>query len=84
MFISGIITAVSGSTRTTKLKFDNIRDLILGEDIRRKTSGEYSNYLLSEEDKDRGGKQDRGQKQNRGRSKSKKKGQSRTGRISRV
>ncbi|GJR12199.1 retrovirus-related pol polyprotein from transposon TNT 1-94 [Tanacetum coccineum] len=70
---SGIITAVSGSTRTTKLKFDNIRDLILGEDIRRKTSGEYSNYLLSEEDKDRGGKQDRGQKQNRGRSKSKKK-----------
>ncbi|GJU83786.1 zinc finger, CCHC-type containing protein, partial [Tanacetum coccineum] len=33
------ITAVSGSTGSTKLKFNNIRDLILGEDIRRKTSG---------------------------------------------
>ncbi|GJX37099.1 hypothetical protein Tco_0250402 [Tanacetum coccineum] len=30
---SGIVTAVRGSTKTTKLKFDNIRDLILGEDI---------------------------------------------------
>ncbi|GJX02910.1 putative RNA-directed DNA polymerase [Tanacetum coccineum] len=37
---SGTVTAVSGSTGSTKLKFDNIRDLILGEDIRRKTSGE--------------------------------------------
>ncbi|GJY24751.1 retrovirus-related pol polyprotein from transposon TNT 1-94 [Tanacetum coccineum] len=41
----GTVTAVSGSTGSTKLKFDNIRDLILGEDIRRKTSGEYSNSL---------------------------------------
>ncbi|GJU47681.1 retrovirus-related pol polyprotein from transposon TNT 1-94 [Tanacetum coccineum] len=48
---SGTVTAVSGSTGSTKLKFDNIRDLILGEDIRRKTSGEYSNSLLSAEDK---------------------------------
>ncbi|GJS12355.1 putative RNA-directed DNA polymerase [Tanacetum coccineum] len=60
----------------TKLKFDNIRDLILGEDIRRKTSGEYSNSLLSAEDKGRGKKQDKGQKHNRSRSKSKKRGQS--------
>ncbi|GKA99773.1 retrovirus-related pol polyprotein from transposon TNT 1-94 [Tanacetum coccineum] len=30
---SGTVTAVRGSTETTKLKFDNIRDLILGEDI---------------------------------------------------
>ncbi|GJV63142.1 retrovirus-related pol polyprotein from transposon TNT 1-94 [Tanacetum coccineum] len=52
------VTTVSGSTGSTKLKFDNIRDLILGEDICRKTSGEYSNYLLSEEDKGRGRKQD--------------------------
>ncbi|GJW31103.1 retrotransposon protein, putative, ty1-copia subclass, partial [Tanacetum coccineum] len=37
-----------------------------------KTSGEYSNYLLSAEDEGRGRKQDRGLKQNRGRSKSKK------------
>ncbi|GKB45873.1 hypothetical protein Tco_0896626 [Tanacetum coccineum] len=68
------VTAISGSTETTKLKFDNIRDLILREDIHRKTSGEYSNSLLSAKDKDRGRKQDRGQKQNRGISKSKKRG----------
>ncbi|GKF15315.1 hypothetical protein Tco_0056777, partial [Tanacetum coccineum] len=72
---SGTVTVVSGSTGSTKLKFDNIRDLILGEDIRRKTSGEYSNSLLSAEDKGRGRKQDRGQKHNRSRSKSKKRGQ---------
>ncbi|GJW06711.1 retrovirus-related pol polyprotein from transposon TNT 1-94 [Tanacetum coccineum] len=53
---AGHVTTVSGSTGSTKLKFDNIRDLILGEDIRRKTSGEYSNYLLSAEDKGRGRK----------------------------
>ncbi|GKE27466.1 hypothetical protein Tco_1442850, partial [Tanacetum coccineum] len=70
------VTAVSGSTGTAKLKFDNIPDLILGEDIRRKTSRYYSNSLLSAEDKSRGRKQDRGQKQNRGRSKSRKRGQS--------
>ncbi|GKB68976.1 retrovirus-related pol polyprotein from transposon TNT 1-94 [Tanacetum coccineum] len=29
------VTTVNGSTGTTKLKFDNIRDLIIGEDIRR-------------------------------------------------
>ncbi|GJY06863.1 retrovirus-related pol polyprotein from transposon TNT 1-94 [Tanacetum coccineum] len=69
-----IVTAISGSTETTKLKFNNIRDLILREDIRRKTSSEYSNSLLSAKDKDRGRKQDRGQKQNRGISKSKKRG----------
>ncbi|GKA58056.1 putative RNA-directed DNA polymerase [Tanacetum coccineum] len=73
---SGTVRAVSGSTRSTKLKLDNIRDLILGEDIRRKTSGEYSNSLLSAKDKSRGKKQDRGRKQNRSRSKSKKRGQS--------
>ncbi|GJW97449.1 retrovirus-related pol polyprotein from transposon TNT 1-94 [Tanacetum coccineum] len=69
---SGTVTAVSGSTGTTKLKFNNIRDLILREDIRRKKFGEYSNSLLCAEDKGRGRKQDRGQKQNRGISKSKK------------
>ncbi|GJQ96498.1 retrovirus-related pol polyprotein from transposon TNT 1-94 [Tanacetum coccineum] len=73
---SSTITVVSSSTESTKLKFDNIHDLILGEDICRKTSGEYSNSLLSAEDKGRGRKQDRGQKQNRSRSKSKKRGQS--------
>ncbi|GKE56730.1 hypothetical protein Tco_1495915, partial [Tanacetum coccineum] len=69
---SGIVTTVSGSARTTNLKFDNIRDLILREDIRRKTSREYSNLLLCAEDKGGGRMQVRGQKYNRGRSKSKK------------
>nr|GEW38607.1 retrovirus-related Pol polyprotein from transposon TNT 1-94 [Tanacetum cinerariifolium] len=61
---SGTVTAISGSTGSTKLKFDNICGLIHGEDICRKTSGEYSNSLLSAEDKGRGRKQDRGHKQN--------------------
>nr|GEX19164.1 retrovirus-related Pol polyprotein from transposon TNT 1-94 [Tanacetum cinerariifolium] len=56
---SSTVTAISGSTGSTKLKFDNMRDLILGEDI---------------QDKGRGKKQDRRQKQNRSRSKSKKRG----------
>ncbi|GKE94115.1 hypothetical protein Tco_1578970, partial [Tanacetum coccineum] len=66
----GTVTTVSGSTGTTKFKFDNIHDLILGKDIRRKTFGDYSNSLLSALDKGRGRKQDRRQKQNRGRLKS--------------
>ncbi|GJS53481.1 hypothetical protein Tco_0626843 [Tanacetum coccineum] len=78
---SGTVTAVSGSTGSTKLKFDNIRDLILGEDLHKKTSGEYSNSLLSAEDKGMGRKQDKGQKHNRSRSKSKKRGQSKIGEI---
>nr|GEX08664.1 retrovirus-related Pol polyprotein from transposon TNT 1-94 [Tanacetum cinerariifolium] len=68
----GTVTTVIDSTGSTKLKFDNIHDLILGEDIRRKTSREYSNSLLSAEDKGMGRKQDRGHKQNKSRSKSKK------------
>ncbi|GKA91669.1 hypothetical protein Tco_0813594 [Tanacetum coccineum] len=62
---SGTVTTFSGSTGSTKLKLDNIHDLILREDIRRKTFGEYSNSLLSAEDKGKGRKQDRGQKENR-------------------
>nr|GEV27536.1 hypothetical protein [Tanacetum cinerariifolium] len=73
---SGIVTAVSGSTRTTKLKFDNIHDLIRSEDVCRKTSGAFLKSLLSAIDKDKGRKQDREHKQNKGRSKSKKRGQS--------
>nr|GFC23499.1 retrovirus-related Pol polyprotein from transposon TNT 1-94 [Tanacetum cinerariifolium] len=53
-YLQKAFVAVSGSTRSTKLKFDNIYDLILGEDICRNTSGEYSKSLLSAEDKVRG------------------------------
>ncbi|GKA91667.1 retrovirus-related pol polyprotein from transposon TNT 1-94 [Tanacetum coccineum] len=73
---SGTVKTVSGLIESTKLKFDNIHDLILGEDIHRKASREYSNYLLSAEDKGRGRKQYIGQKPNRSRSKSKKRCQS--------
>ncbi|GJZ68117.1 retrovirus-related pol polyprotein from transposon TNT 1-94 [Tanacetum coccineum] len=59
---SGTVTIVGDSTGTTKIKFNNIRDLIIGEDILRKTAGEYLNSLLSAEDEGRGRKQDRGQK----------------------
>ncbi|GJY58951.1 hypothetical protein Tco_0458843 [Tanacetum coccineum] len=48
--VSGTVTAVSGSTGTTKLTFDSIHDLILREDIRKKTFREYSNFLLSAEE----------------------------------
>nr|GEX28534.1 retrovirus-related Pol polyprotein from transposon TNT 1-94 [Tanacetum cinerariifolium] len=37
---SDSITTVNGSTGSTKLNFDNIRDLILREDIHKKASGE--------------------------------------------
>nr|GEU55197.1 hypothetical protein [Tanacetum cinerariifolium] len=60
----GTITTISSSIGTTKLKFDNIRDIILVEDTPRKTSGEYSNSLLSTKDK--------------GKAQSKTKGKSRT------
>nr|GFA06892.1 retrovirus-related Pol polyprotein from transposon TNT 1-94 [Tanacetum cinerariifolium] len=42
---SGTVTVVSRSIGSTKLKFDNIHDLIIVEDIRKKTFGEYSNPL---------------------------------------
>nr|GEY74621.1 retrovirus-related Pol polyprotein from transposon TNT 1-94 [Tanacetum cinerariifolium] len=50
---SGTVTIVSGSTRNIKLKFDNIHDLIIEEDICRKTSKEYSNSLISAGSKSR-------------------------------
>lgn len=64
---SGSVTVISSSTGTTKLTFEGIRDFILGEDIRRKSTSESSSALLSIEGKGR-----RKEKENnRGRSKSK-------------
>ena len=40
--MSATVTAVSNSASNSKLKLDNIRDLILSEDVRRKSSGESS------------------------------------------
>ncbi|KAD4585969.1 hypothetical protein E3N88_23570 [Mikania micrantha] len=69
---SGTVTAVSSSSGTTKLTFDGIRDIILSEDIRRRSSGESSSTLLNTEG--RGRRNERGH--SRGRSKSRKRGQS--------
>ncbi|VFR00914.1 unnamed protein product [Cuscuta campestris] len=43
---SGTVTAVSGSVGLDGFTFDQIRDLVLGEDVRRKSSGESSGELL--------------------------------------
>ncbi|KAJ9551831.1 hypothetical protein OSB04_015876 [Centaurea solstitialis] len=69
---SGTVTAISGSAGTSKLTFEGIRDFILGEDIRRRSSGESSSALLSTEG--RGRRTERGKA--RGRSKSRKRSQS--------
>jgi hypothetical protein len=59
-------TAVSNSTGKSKLKYDDIRDLILAEEVRRKDFGENSGSALNINT--RGRRQDRGL--SRGRSKS--------------
>ena len=70
---NAIITAVSNSASNSKLKFDNICDLILSEDVHRKSSWESSNSssgsTLSIET--RGRSSQKGRNQGRGRSKSK-------------
>ncbi|VFQ59434.1 unnamed protein product [Cuscuta campestris] len=43
---SGTVTAVTGSVGPDGFTFDQIRDLVLGEDVRRKSSGESSGELL--------------------------------------
>ncbi|CAJ2639359.1 unnamed protein product [Trifolium pratense] len=39
---SATVTAVSSSSGSTKMKFDDVRDLVLSEEIRRRESGESS------------------------------------------
>ena len=70
---SATVTAVSSPSRSAKLKLDDVRDLILSEDIRRKELGESSGSALSTQS--RGRSQQKGKNQIRGRSKSKGKGQ---------
>ncbi|VFQ98166.1 unnamed protein product [Cuscuta campestris] len=43
---SGTVTAVTGSVGPDGFTFDQIRDLVLGENVRRKSSGESSGELL--------------------------------------
>ncbi|VFQ99128.1 unnamed protein product [Cuscuta campestris] len=66
---SGTVTAVTGSVGPDGFTFDQIRDLVLGEDVRRKSSGESSGELLHV---GRGRKNNRGSgSRNRQRSQSK-------------
>ena len=67
------VTAVSSLPGSAKLNMDDIRDLILSEDIRRKESGESLGSALSTQS--RGKSQHKGNNQNHGRSKSKVKDQ---------
>ena len=71
---SEFVSAISNSSGSGKMNFEGVRDLILGEDIRRRNSGESSGSLLST--KSRGRRYKRGQNQGRSRSKSQKRGQS--------
>ena len=70
------VTAVSSSSGNSKLKFDDVRDLVLSEEIRRRESGETSNSsALHTETRGRTSERN----SNRGRSKSRR-GKSRWGR----
>nr|KYP54468.1 Retrovirus-related Pol polyprotein from transposon TNT 1-94 [Cajanus cajan]KYP76618.1 Retrovirus-related Pol polyprotein from transposon TNT 1-94 [Cajanus cajan] len=66
----GTVTTVSSTSRTTKLTFKGIRNLILGDDVHRRNAGESTSSLLSKEG--RGKRPKRGQGSRRDRSKSKK------------
>ena len=72
---SATVTVVSNSASNSKLKLDNIRDLILSEDVCRKSLGESSSSssgsALSTET--RGRSSQKGRNQGRGRSKSREK-----------
>ena len=71
------VTAISSSAQG-KLKFDDIRDLILSEDVRRRDSGESSSAsssALNTESRGRSSQKGQNQAQSRGRSKSRGRGQ---------
>jgi len=74
---SATVIAVSNFASNSKLKLDNIRDLIISEDVRRKSSGESSNssYGLALSTETRGRSSQKGRNQGRDRSKSKGKSQ---------
>ena len=74
LLISSLHDSWSGLSGSGKMNFEGVRDLILGEDIRRRNSGESSGSLLSI--KSRGRRYKRGQNQGRSILKSQKRGQS--------
>nr|TKR98737.1 hypothetical protein D5086_0000200540 [Populus alba] len=70
-------TAVSNSAGKSKLKYDDIRDLILAEEVRKKDSGESSSSGSALNINTRGRRHDRGS--SRGRSKSRYRSKSKFG-----
>ena len=73
---SATVTAVSSSSGSSKLKLNEIRDLILSEDGRRRESGEASCSTLNIEGRGRTSQhgQDRNRSKSKRRSKSKPRG----------
>nr|KYP44430.1 Retrovirus-related Pol polyprotein from transposon TNT 1-94 [Cajanus cajan] len=49
----GTVTTIASTSRTTKLTFKGIKDLILGEDVRRRKVGESAGSFLSTEGRGR-------------------------------
>nr|GEW97020.1 reverse transcriptase domain-containing protein [Tanacetum cinerariifolium] len=70
MVMISVSVRFSGSCRTTKLTLKRIRDLFFVEDIRQKTSREYTNYLISAKDRYRAEGMTEGRKQHKNKSKS--------------
>ena len=70
------VIAVSSSSGDKKLKLNDVRDLILSEDIRRRESGRFSGSVMNTEEKGRHTPRDhrRGRSQSRGRSRERTKG----------
>jgi len=48
---SAMVTAMSSSLGSTKLKLDDVQDLILSKDIRRREPSELSGFALSTKSK---------------------------------
>ncbi|KAD6454953.1 hypothetical protein E3N88_09659 [Mikania micrantha] len=65
---SGTVTVVTSSVRTTDMTFEGIRDIVLGEDVRRKSTGAGSSSEMLHVGRGRGNNRNSG---SRGRSPSK-------------
>ena len=71
---AGMVTAVSSSARC-QLKFDDVRDLILSEDVRKRDSGESTSHSVLNTESRRRRSSQKGHYQDQGRSRSSGRGQ---------
>ena len=74
---NGMVTSLSNSSGSAKLKFDDVVSAILDEEIRRKPSGESSESVLNVGNRGRSSERE----QSHGRSKSRSKSRSSKGKI---